>query len=226
MVVRDAYERRVLFSQAVAVANAAEGAVREERDAKLATVLQFALAGPERRGELVLHAGQIALAEDGAGQVDLSDVRVRNPNHEHLSGVQELLQDPNWLLVADPRVGPVVLVQADGLYAQVAQRRFGGTAEVSGVSVYRPAAIAGTDMATLGGDQDRAPVAAPRRQRFGYEYFAMARLGTAQAVGVGRVDQGHPGIQSGMNGLNGACFVRAPFNGHRHLAEADRPDLP
>ena len=85
-------------------------------------MLQFALAGAERRGELVLYAHQIALPEDGTGQVDLSDARVGNPDHEHLARVQQLLQDPDRLLVGDLRVGPVVLVQPDGL-----ARRAGAT---------------------------------------------------------------------------------------------------
>ena len=54
----------------------------------------------------------------------------------------------------------------------------------------------------------------------------MTRVRSTQAVSVGRVDQGHPRIQGGMDGLNRASFVRAPFDGHRHLAEANRSDLP
>jgi hypothetical protein len=120
----------------------------------------------------------------------------------------------------------VVLVQADRLHAETAQGCFGGAAHVGGVAVHRPATTAGADVAAFGGDQDRAAVTAPRRQRFGHKHLAVARVRPAQAVGVGGVDQGHPGVQGGMDGLNGTCFIGTPFDGHGHLAEADRSDLP
>jgi hypothetical protein len=81
-------------------------------------------------------------------------------------------------------------------------------------------------VAAFGGYQDGASVTAPRRQRLGYEYLAMARVRPAQTVGVGSVYQGHPGIQSGMDGLDGARFIGTPFDGHGHLAKANRSDLP
>src|SRR5262245_27345687 len=66
-------------------ADAAERAPRQERDARRRAVLQLALAGPERWGELVLHAGQVSLTQDRTGLLNLLDAGVGDTGQPDLS---------------------------------------------------------------------------------------------------------------------------------------------
>lgn len=52
-------------------ADTAKRAERKERDTVLGAMPEFGLTGPETGRELVLHAGQVAVAEHAAGNVDL-----------------------------------------------------------------------------------------------------------------------------------------------------------
>jgi hypothetical protein len=45
-----------------------------------------------------------------------------------------------------------------------------------------------------------------------------------QVVGIGGVDQGHAGVEGGMDRGDRAVAVGTPLDGHRHAAEADRGD--
>src|SRR5262249_13689425 len=105
-------EGRVPRAQVRGPPDAAERAPRQERDARRGAVLQLALAGPERGGELVLHAGQVSLAQDRAGQLDLLDAGVRDAGQPDLPRVEQFPDGAGRLRVGHLRVGPVELVQA------------------------------------------------------------------------------------------------------------------
>ena len=70
-------------------------------------------AGPEGRRELVLDAGQVALAQNPPGGVDLGDRRVGDSGQPDLPRVEQFLQRTDRLLVRDRGVGAVELVEAD-----------------------------------------------------------------------------------------------------------------
>jgi hypothetical protein len=95
-------------------------------------VPQFSLVGPERGGELVLHAGEIPLTQDGAGQFDLLDAGVGDAGQPDLPGIEQFLERADRLRVGHLRVGPMELVQADHVCPQglseasTASRRYAG----------------------------------------------------------------------------------------------------
>ena len=60
---------------------------------------------------------------------------------------------PDRVRVGHGRVGPVELVEADRLDAEPAQGRLARLPQVVGRAVEGPAAVAGTQVAALGGDQ-------------------------------------------------------------------------
>ena len=80
----------------------AERAPGQERDAQPRAVLQLALAGPERRRELVLHAGQAALAQDRAREVDLLDGRVGDPGQPPPCPRRAAPSAPRWTPRTEP----------------------------------------------------------------------------------------------------------------------------
>ena len=88
-------------------ADTAERAPRQERDPVLRAVPQFSLAGPERRRELVLHAGQVAVTQDAAGDVYLLDAGVGDASQPDLPLVEQFLQsaDRPAVLAAQRRIG-------------------------------------------------------------------------------------------------------------------------
>jgi hypothetical protein len=53
----------------------------------------------------------------------------------------------------------------------------------------------------------------------------VANLVGADVVSVGGVDQGDPGVQRGMDGVDGPGLVGPALNRHRHAAESDSSDL-
>src|SRR4030095_16416476 len=59
----------------------------------------------------------------------------------------------------------------------------------------------------------------------GPETLAVADIGLVDAVGVGRVDQGHAGVEGGVDGPDRLGLVGPAGQRHRHLAEADGADL-
>ena len=52
----------------------------------------------------------------------------------------------------------------------------------------------------------------------------MAQVEVGKTVDVGGVDQGHAGVERGVNGRDGDRFRRAAFNGERHAAKTDGGD--
>ena len=94
--------------------DAAQGAPGDERDAELLAVLELALRGAEAGRELVLHADQPA-AEHPLGLVDLRHGGVGDAGHQDLALVEQVGQRAHGLGPRDRRVGPVVLVEADGV---------------------------------------------------------------------------------------------------------------
>ena len=81
--------------------------------------------------------------------------------------------------VRDLRVGPVELVEPDGLDAEPLERGLAGLAQVLGRAVDGPAAVAGAQVAALGGDEHAGGVAAVGGERLGDQ-----RLVVADLVGV------------------------------------------
>ena len=88
-----------------------------------------------------------------------------------------------------------------------------------------PRAVAGAQVAALGGDQHAGGVAAPARQRLRDQRLVVPDLVGVQVVGVGRVDQGDAGVERGVDGPDRAAAVGPPLDGHRHAAESDGADL-
>src|SRR6202044_3045310 len=106
-------ERGVPGAKLVGAGDAAERAPGQEGDTQLGAVPELRLAGPERRRELVLRAGQVRLAEDVTRDVDLLDGGVGDAGQADLALVEQLLQRPDGLRVGNLRVSPVELVEAD-----------------------------------------------------------------------------------------------------------------
>ncbi len=52
----------------------------------------------------------------------------------------------------------------------------------------------------------------------------MADLVVPEAVRVGRVQQRHPGVESGVHGAHRALAVRPALDGQGHAAQADGAD--
>jgi hypothetical protein len=182
---------------------------------------QLALGAAEAGGELVLDAGHL---HQLAGLVDLVDADVGEADQPDLAGRLELGQRPHRLGEGHLGVGAVELVQADGVDAEGAQAGLAGLAEVFGPPVQAPLA-AGPGVAALGGHQHPVAVARPAGQGLGDQALAMAEVGLVAAVGVGRVDQGHAGVQGGVDGPDRAGLVGPAGQRHRHLAEPDGADL-
>src|SRR5450759_4610025 len=80
-------------------ADAAQRAPGQERDTVPGAVGELGLAAAEGRRELVLHAGQVALAEHPAGDVNLLDARVGDSGHPDLPRAEQLLQCADGLLI-------------------------------------------------------------------------------------------------------------------------------
>jgi hypothetical protein len=123
--------------------DAAERAPGQEGDAELGAVPELGIAGPERGRELVLHAGQVRLAEDLTSDVDLLDGGVGDAGQPDLALVKQVLQRPDGLGVRNLRVRPVELVEADDVDAERLQRRLGGVSDMGGRAVNLPGTVAG-----------------------------------------------------------------------------------
>jgi hypothetical protein len=119
----------------------------------------------------------------------------------------------------------VELVEADGVDAEPLERALDGLAQVGGGAVDGPRAVTGTQVAALGRDQHAGGVAAPARQRLGDQRLVVADLVGVQVVGVGRIDQGHAGVERGVDRPDRAVGVGPSLDGHRHAAESDGADL-
>ena len=78
---------------------------------------QFAFRGAEARGELVLDADQPP-AQDLLGLVDLGHRGVRDARHLYLAGVEQFGQGADGFGIGHVGIGPVVLVETDGLHAE------------------------------------------------------------------------------------------------------------
>ena len=91
MRVGDLTERGVPGPQVTGAGDATERAVGQEGNAEFGAVGEFVLAGAERGRQLILHAGQVLLAEDLAGDVDLVDARVGDAGQPDLALVEQLL---------------------------------------------------------------------------------------------------------------------------------------
>jgi len=80
-------------------------------------VFEFAAAGAETWGELVLHRDQTT-AEDLSGLVDLRDVGVRDADELNDSLVDQVAERADGVGICDVRVGAVELVETDRLYPE------------------------------------------------------------------------------------------------------------
>ena len=110
-------EGRVVIGERLGVAQPAERAPREERQAELGAHVDLGTAAAEGRRELVLHAHQ-PVADHLVRQPDLIGVGVRDADPRDLAGVLDLLEGADDLFVRHLRIGPVVLPERDLLDAQ------------------------------------------------------------------------------------------------------------
>ena len=129
------------------------------------------------------------------------------------------------VLVGHGRVGPVELVEPDGVDAEAAQGRLAGLPQVVRRAVEGPAAVAGTQVAALGGDQHLGGVGAVGGQGPGDQGLVVADLVGADVVGVGGVDEGDAGVERGVDGGDGAGLLGSALDRHRHAAESEGADL-
>ncbi len=204
----------------VGLADAAERRPGQERDPALRARVDLAL-GQRRRvaeRELVLDRDDL---DDPQRLLELLDRAVGEADPAHLALVLELLERAHRLGVGDVRVGAVVLVEVDAVGAERLQRGLAGRADVLGAAVELPRA-AGADVARLGGDEH---VVAAALEGLGDQPLVVADLVLAGAVGVGGVDQGHAGVERGVDDADRLRLVGAAVERQRHPAEPDRKDL-
>jgi hypothetical protein len=76
----------------------------------------------------------------------------------------------------------------------------------------------------LRGDEDVVAVAGPGGQGRGEQALVRPDVVGAQAVGVGRVDERHPGVERGVDRADRLLLVGPAVDRQRHGAEADRAD--
>jgi hypothetical protein len=221
----DLGERGVPVGQPGRLGDAAQRAPRQEGRAQLGAQLQLRLAGPEGGRVLVLHRRQ-APAEHPVGGPDLPRVGVGHARQPDLARVEQLGQGAHGLLERHLGVGAVELVEPDRLHAEPAQGRVARPLQVLRAAVERPRPVARTRVAALGRHQHLGGVAAVGRQRLGDEQFVVPGVGGVEVVGVGRVDQGHAGVEGGVHGRDRTLPVGAALDGQGHAAQADRADGP
>ena len=155
-VLRDVRERRVLLGETLGVAQAAQRAPRQERQAQFRADVDLRSAPAEGGRELVLHAHQ-HVSEHGVGGADLVGVGVGEPDHADLPRVRDVLQRADDLVVGHLRVGPVVLPERDLVDAQPLQARVDRSAEVGSGAVDGPAPSVRAGVAALRREQHAVP---------------------------------------------------------------------
>jgi hypothetical protein len=186
-------------------------------------VLELVEARSERRRELVLHRHEPS-AEDLVREVDLGDVRVRDARELDDALVEQVADRAHGVRVRHARVGAVELVEADRVDAEPAGRGLHGLLQVLGSAVLGPRAVARSQVAALRGDEHVGRVAAPRAERAGDELLVVADLVGVEVVRVGGVDEGHAGLEGGVDGRDRPGLVGPPLDRHRHAAESDGAD--
>ena len=223
MVARDRVELAVAGAQLARAPDASERAPRQKRDAVLGAERELVLRGAEPWRELVLHARQ--LVEDLHRHQDLADIGVGDAGELHLALVLQLLQRTHRVLVGYRRVGPVELVEPDGIDTQRPQARVARLPQVLGPAVDLPRPVAGPVVPALGGDEDGVGVTRPRCQRLRNETLVVARLRAVDAIRVGRVDEGGTRVERGMDRSDRLRLVGPALERHRHGPEADGAHL-
>ncbi|MGX1114982.1 hypothetical protein RKD37_000345 [Streptomyces ambofaciens] len=118
------------------------------------------------------------------------------------------------------------LVEADRVDAEPAGGLLGSTLGVCRIAVARPRAVAGTQVAPLGRDEDIGGTGPVLAQCAGDELLVVAHLVRVTVVGVGRVDEGDADVERSVDSGDRPFRVRASLDRHRHSAEPDRGDGP
>ncbi len=121
-----------------------------------------------------------------------------------LALVQQLAEGADGLGVRHLRVRPVELVEPDGLDAEPLEGCLAGRPQVLGAAVEHPAPVAGAEVAALGGDQHRREVAAQLPSALAISVSLCPTSPASQVVGVGGVDEGHTGVQRGVDRARGS----------------------
>ena len=184
---------------------------------------------PGCRGELVLHAREVALAEHLLRDLDLFDARVRDADGADESLLLERRERGHDLAVDQPAVGPVVLVEVDHLDAEDLERALHGQTEVHRRAVATPRFTLAARDAALGGDEDARAVAAPGAQGLGDDALVVTHLVPRGRVDVCGVDEGDAGVECGVHGGDRVLMRReliVVVHRHGHGAQPDRRHLP
>ncbi len=128
---------------------------------------------------------------------NLRDGDVGEPKPADLSLALQLGQRPDALSEGHRRIRRVELIEVDALAAEGLERSLTGGPEVRGTPVPFPAPARPSNPA-LGGHERHLASARPGRERLRDQPLVVADVPIVEAVDVGGVDQGHPGVQRGV----------------------------
>ena len=200
---------------------AAERTPGQEGDLVGDAVVEFATARPVSRRELVLHRDE-PTAEDMVRERDLGDRGVGDARHVNHSLVEQFAQCPDGLLVGHAGVGAMKLVEADRLDTEACAGLSRRPLEVGWRAVAIPGATVAKEQPALGGDEN---LFGATTKSLGDQEFVVALAVGLRRIGIGSVDEGDAGVESGMDGRDCPVTVRSSGQREWHRAEADGADF-
>src|SRR5262249_9026578 len=160
---------------------------------------------------------------DRLGLANLSHRNVRQANPADLPFPGKLCQCTDAFCEWHIGIGSVQLIEIDALDSQRAKRPFTGLAQRCRPSVPFPTA-AGTSESAFGAVDDRLAPPGPGGERTSHQALIMTQVTLVEAIDVGSIDEGDPGVERGMDHPDPLLFGGSILEGEVHPAESDGGD--